>query len=224
MGKGLTTLLLSCVLFSLCASSFGQTCKSYTFSSNRAFTSCQDLPVLSAFLHWSYDQSTNKVDIAYRHTGTSTSRWVAWAINPTGSGMVGAQALVAYQNSSSVMRVYTSPVSGYGISTLTEGDLSFAVSNLSATFENSEMTIFATLTLGSGTTVNQVWQEGPLSGDSPSSHNTASSSENMKSAGSLNFLDDQATTSSGGGLTSRQRRQNVSNSISKAICCLIFEA
>jgi hypothetical protein len=72
--------------------------------------------------------------------------------------------------------------------------------------------------------VNQVWQEGPLSGDSPSSHNTASSSENMKSAGSLNFLDDQATTTSGGGLTSRQRRQNVSNSISKAICCLIFEA
>jgi hypothetical protein len=197
MGKGLTTLLLSCVLFSLCASSFAQTCKSYTFSSNKVFTSCQDLPVLNAFLHWSYDQSTNKVDIAYRHTGTSTSRWTAWAINPTGSGMVGAQALVAYQNSSSVMRVYTSPVSGYGISTLTEGDLSFAVSNLSASFANSEMTIFATLTLPSGTTVNQVWQEGPLSGDSPMSHNTASSSENMKSLGSLNFLEQQT---GGGGV------------------------
>jgi len=175
------------------------TCKSYTFSSNRVFTSCQDLPALNAFLHWSYDQSTNKVDIAYRHTGTSTSRWTAWAINPTGSGMVGAQALVAYQNSSSVMRVYTSPVSSYA-TTLAEGALSFGVSNLSATFENSnEMTIFATLTLGSGmTTVNQVWQEGPLSGDSPSIHDTASTSENMRSAGSLNFLEQQPTTPSTG--------------------------
>jgi hypothetical protein len=76
--------------------------------------------------------------------------------------------------------------------TLAEGSLSFGVSNLSATFENSEMTIFATLTLDSSmTTVNQVWQEGPLSGGSPSSHDTSSSSENMKSTGTLNFLDDQ---------------------------------
>jgi hypothetical protein len=114
--------------------------------------------------------------------------------------MVGAQALVAYQNSSSVMRVYTSPVSSYA-TTLTEGALSFGVSNLSATFENSnEMTIFATLTLGSGmTTVNQVWQEGPLSGDSPSIHNTASTSENMRSVGSVNFLEQQPTTPSTGG-------------------------
>jgi hypothetical protein len=114
--------------------------------------------------------------------------------------MVGAQALVAYQNSSSVMRVYTSPVSSYA-TTLAEGALSFGVSNLSATFENSnEMTIFATLTLGSSmTTVNQVWQEGPLSGDSPSIHDTASTSENMRSAGSLNFLEQQPTTPSTGG-------------------------
>jgi hypothetical protein len=191
MGKGLTTSLLSCVLFSLCASSFAQTCKSYAFSSNKVYSSCSDLPVLSAFLHWSYDQSTHKVEIAYRHTGTSTSNWVAWAINPTATGMVGAQALVAYQDSSSAIHAYTSPVTGYG-TTLAEGDLSFGVSNLSATFVNSEMTIFATLTLDSGmTTVNQVWQEGPLSGGSPSSHNTSSSSDNMKSAGTLNFLDDQ---------------------------------
>jgi hypothetical protein len=105
--------------------------------------------------------------------------------------MVGAQALVAYQNSNSAIHAYTSPVTGYG-TTLAEGSLSFGVSNLSATFENSEMTIFATLTLDSGmTTVNQVWQEGPLSGGSPSGHDTTPSSENMKSTSTLNFLDDQ---------------------------------
>jgi hypothetical protein len=223
MGKGLTTLLLSCVLFSLCASSFAQTCKSYTFSSNKVYSSCSDLPVLSAFLHWSYDQSTNKVEIAYRHTGTSTSNWVAWAINPTGTKMVGAQALVAYQNSSSAIRAYTSPVTDYG-TTLAEGDLSFGVSNLSATLENSEMTIFATLTLSSGmSTVNQVWQTGPLSGDSPSIHDTTASSENMKSMGSLNLLDDTATTTTtGGGVTSRVRRQNVSNSFFKVFFFFFF--
>jgi hypothetical protein len=209
MGKALTSLLLSCVLFSLCASSFAQTCKSYTFSSNRVYTSCQDLPVLSSFLHWTYDQPANKVDIAYRHTGTSTSRWIAWGLNPTGSGMVGTQALVAYQNSSSAIHAYTSPISSYS-TTLAQGDLSFVVSNLSATFESSEMTIFATLTLGStSTTVNQVWQEGPLSGSSPGVHDTASSSANMKSTGSINFLDGTATSTGGGGVTSRVRRQNV---------------
>ncbi|KAG2701182.1 hypothetical protein I3760_06G032500 [Carya illinoinensis] len=200
MGKPLTTLLLfSCVLFSLCASSFAQTCRSYTgFSNNNVYSSCQDLPVLNSYLHWNYDQSTSKVDIAYRVTRTSSSRWISWALNPTGQGMVGAQALVAFQNTSGVMRAYTSPVPNYQISTLTEGSLSFAVSNLSATFENgNEMFIFATLTLNSSmTTVNQVWQEGPLNGNAPSSHDTTSSSNNLRSTGTVNFLDVTATAPS----------------------------
>ncbi|XP_041005360.1 cytochrome b561 and DOMON domain-containing protein At5g47530-like [Juglans microcarpa x Juglans regia] len=212
MGKPLTTLLLfSCVLFSLCASSFAQTCKSYTgFSNNKLYSSCQDLPVLNSYLHWTYDQSSSQVDIAYRVTGTSSSRWISWALNPNGQGMVGAQALVAFQNSSGGMSAYTSPVSSYSISTLTEGPLSFAVSNLSATFENSnEMFIFATLTLDSGkTTVNQVWQEGPLNGNNPSSHNTASSSNNMRSTGTVNFLDATATTPSGV-VIPRLRKKNI---------------
>ncbi|KAF5468559.1 hypothetical protein F2P56_012702 [Juglans regia] len=196
MEKPLTTsFLFSCVLFSLCASSFAQTCKSYTgFSNNKVYSSCQDLPVLNSYIHWNYDQSTSKVEIAYRVTGTSSSRWISWALNPTGQGMLGAQALVAFQNISGGMRAYTSPVSSYSISTLTEGSLSFMVSNLSATFENNnEMFIFATLTLDSGMTkVNQVWQEGPLNGNNPISHTITSSSNNMKSIGTLNFLD--ATT------------------------------
>ena len=192
MGKASTTLFFSCVLLiSLCASSFAQTCKSYTFSSKRVYTSCQDLPVLSAFLHWSYDQSTNKVDVAFRLTGTSNSRWIAWGLNPTGQGMVGAQALVAYQTSSSAMHAYTSPVPAYH-TWLPEGSLSFGVSNLSATFENgNEMMIFATLAIDGGMkTVNHVWQEGPLIEGNPRKHDISPGSPNLRSFGTLDLLDD----------------------------------
>lgn len=193
----------------MCASSFAQTCKSDTFSSNKVYSSCQDLSVLSSFLHWNYDNSTNQVEIAFRRTGATTSSWIAWAINPSGLTMLGSQALVAYQNSSGAMHAYTSPVTSYG-TTLGEGTLSFAVSGLSATFENSEMTIFATLSLdGMSTTVNQVWQEGPLSGGVPASHDTSSSADNMKSVSTVNFLDAQATTTSGGTANSRLRKRNV---------------
>jgi hypothetical protein len=215
MSRAFKALLFSCVLFSICVSiSFAQTCKTYAFTGNRAYSSCQDLSVLSSYLHWSYNQSTNKVDIAFRHTGTSTSRWISWAINPQGEKMIGSQALVAHQNSSGLIHAYTAPLTGYAVS---EGSLSFGVSNLSATFDaaNGEMSIFATLTLTSSmTTVTQVWQEGPLNGNTPGSHDTGSNAANMRSMSSLNFLDDQTTpTSSGGSANSKLRKRNVSDSI-----------
>ena len=214
MSKALTTLLFSCILFSLSVSSYAQTCKSYTFSSNTVYASCQDLPVLNAFLHYNYSSTANTLDLAYRVTGATATNWISWAINPTKAEMTGSQALVAFQNSSGAMRVYTSSVASTSISTLSESTLSFGVSNLNGSFVNGEMTIFATLTLSSGmTTVNQVWQVGPVSGDNPQSHATGSNAANMRSVGTLNLVD--GTTSSGGGTSSKIRRQNVSDSIFK---------
>ncbi len=101
--------------------------------------------------------------------------------------MIGSQALVAHQNSSGLIHAYTAPLTGYAVS---EGSLSFAVSNLAATFANGEMSIFATLTLPSGmTNVTQVWQEGPLNGNTPGQHDTGSNAANMRSMSSLNLLD-----------------------------------
>lgn len=207
MKPAMKTLLFSCalVLSLLVSSSTAQTCSSQTFTNNAIFSNCNDLPVLNSYLHWTYNQSTHIAEIAYRHTGVTTSDWVAWAINPTGTGMVGSQALIAYQNSSSVMHAYTSPISQYQTS-LPEGDLSFGVSNLAAVYASGEITIFATLQLSSSlTTVNQVWQDGPLSSGSPNIHSTTGDSLNSK--GTVNFLSGQ-TTSSGSG-TSKQRRRNV---------------
>ncbi|XP_050247843.1 cytochrome b561 and DOMON domain-containing protein At4g17280-like [Quercus robur] len=198
MSKALTTLLFSCILFSLSVSSYAQTCKSYTFSSNTVYASCQDLPVLNAFLHYNYSSTANTLDLAYRVTGATATNWISWAINPNGQQMAGSQALVAFQNSSGAMRVFTSSVASTSIATLSESALSFGVSNLNGSFVNGEMTIFATLTLSSGmTTVNQVWQVGPVSGDNPQSHDTSSNAANMRSVGTLNLLN--GTTASGGG-------------------------
>ncbi|KAK4803052.1 hypothetical protein SAY86_001255 [Trapa natans] len=186
----------------------GQTCSNYSFPSNQAFGSCTDLPYLNSYLHWDYHASTGKVKIAYRRPSADTSKWVAWAINPTSTGMDGAQAMVAYQQSNGSVRAYTSPIDG-DQTKLEEGNLSFDVSDLSATYASGEMTIFATITLpaGNGTTVNQVWQEGPLTGGgTPGPH--AFSGANTLSKGSLDFASGLVGSAGKGG-DSRLRRKYI---------------
>ncbi|CAM8953026.1 unnamed protein product [Rhodiola kirilowii] len=202
-------LLLACLtISSLLASVSAQTCNSYKFTTNDVFASCNDLPVLKSYLHWNYDNSTRKATIAYRQTGVSTSQWVAWAINPTGSKMVGSQSLVAHHNSSGSVEAFTSPILSYGTS-LAKGDLSFAVSGLRASYSGTEMTIFATIDLpGSTSQVNQVWQVGPMSGSSFGSHSF--SGDNIKSMSTIDFQSGQSTGGSGSsGIASRIRKRNI---------------
>ncbi|KAK6919247.1 AIR12, DOMON domain [Dillenia turbinata] len=214
----LKTLFLMFVLFfALFSSSSAQTCKSYSFSNNNAYSSCVDLSQLSSYLYWTYDSSANTVDIAYRHPGATSSDWIAWAINPTSTGMLGAQALVAYMNSSSLPYAYTSPISSYNTQ-LQAGDLSFGVSSLSAEYGNNEMIIFATVDLSSiGTKVNQVWQIGPVNGNSLGAHST-SNSANLNSFGTIDFQSGNSTQSSGGGSTqTKKNTHGVLNAVSWGI-------
>lgn len=199
-------------------SSHAQTsaCGSYTFTKNKIFASCSDLPHLNSFLHWNFDQSTWKLQMAYRHKGVTASKWVAWAINPNinsaSAAMLGAQSLVAFQQSSGTTKVYKSPIGSSYSTSLVEGNLTYEVSDLSAEYLNSdEMIIFATWALPTNsTTILQVWQEGPVSSDSPSAHVTVAPNINAK--GTLDLLSGQTTSSGGGG--SRIRKKNVSNSVS----------
>ncbi|KAL9243461.1 hypothetical protein vseg_017346 [Gypsophila vaccaria] len=182
------------------------TCSQYAFQTSNVanrtsptnFHTCVDLPVLNSFLHWTYIPATATLEIAYRHRSLSppTSKWVAWAINPTGNGMVGAQCLVAHRNpKDGSMIAYTSPVSGYGTK-LGKGDLSFKVTGLSAVGSNNEIIIFATLEVPrNATTLNQLWQDGPLSSDAaPLIHSI--SGPNVRSTASLNLLSGVAATTS----------------------------
>lgn len=206
----LTHIVIFSLLFSLSTPSHAQSCANYNFASNQIFTSCIDLPYLNSFLHWNYDQSAKSLEIAYRQAGVSTSRWVAWAINPAGQGMIGAQSLVAFQKSDGTMRVYTTPITRYQTQ-LQQGDLSFPVSDLSATYVGNEIIIFATLKLDSNLSsskVNLVWQEGPVSGDSPAMHLT--SGPNARSMGTV----DRVSADSGtihGSFNSQTKKKNVRN-------------
>ncbi|KDP32910.1 hypothetical protein JCGZ_13691 [Jatropha curcas] len=197
-------------------SSSAQRCSSYTFSSNQIFSACSDLPYLNSFLHWNYNSSSNKLQIAYRQAGVSSSNWVAWAINPTSKGMVGSQALIAYQKSDGTIKAYTSPISSYQPS-LQEGKLSYDVSDLSATYANNEMIIFANLELSNigSTTINQVWQEGPVSGDTPQIHPT--SGANVQSMGTVNLLSGAAGASEGNDKIRKRNIHGVLNAVSWGI-------
>jgi hypothetical protein len=209
MDKSLTTtLLFSCfLLISLSVSSLAQSCGSYSFSNSQKYSACNDLSQLNCFLHWTYHPSNMTADIAFRKTGASTTNWIAWALNPTRQGMGGSQALVAYQQSDSTMRVYTATVDASG--SMQPANLSFGVPNISAEYySGGDMIIFATLQLSASlVSTNQVWQEGPLSGGSPGPHPTTG--QNMQSVGTVNFVSGTAT-STGGGTSSKARKRNVS--------------
>lgn len=183
-----THVLLSVLLMlSLFGASKAQNCSTYTFSNGRAFSNCNNLPVLNSFIHWNYHQSNHSIDIAYRHTQISSSNWVAWALNPNASGMLGAQALVAFVGTDGLVRAYTAPVTSF-VTTLPEGDLSFEVPTKTAEFvENNQIVIYATISLPpGGTSFNQVWQHGNLSSaGAPQRHDT--SGDHMRSSGTIDF-------------------------------------
>lgn len=209
MGKrlGTTVLFLVALALSASSSSYAQNCSDHVFSNGARFAVCNRLPVLDSFLHWTYHRENHTADIAYRHSNVTASNWVAWALNIGGSGMRGAQCLVAIPNSNGSVRAYTTPISGYGTQ-LQQGDLSFRVSNLSAVFSNRETTIFATLFLPANRTqFNTVWQDGTVSGGTPSIHST--SGDNVKSTGTVDFATGQSAGGGGAGTTSVMRRRNV---------------
>ncbi|XP_022728400.1 cytochrome b561 and DOMON domain-containing protein At5g35735-like [Durio zibethinus] len=215
MEKAWKIVLFSCLVGSLLASSSAQTCLTQTFSNNKQYANCSDLPALNCYLHWTYDQAAGTLDIAFRHTGTTSSRWSAWAINPEGPRMLGSQALVAFVNSSGVAHAFTTSIDTMSPS-MQQSDLSFAVPNLSATFENNEMTIFAVLRISESLlSTSQVWQEGPVDNGQPGIHPT--SGANLQSAGSVNFLTGQSGGSASGSRTRRRNVHGVLNAVSWGI-------
>ncbi|KAJ4730100.1 Cytochrome b561 and DOMON domain-containing protein [Melia azedarach] len=185
------------VIFFLSASqSSAQSCKNYAFSDKKKYAACNDLRASNSYLHWNYDEATGTVEIAYRHAGIEPTRWVAWAINPTGNGMIGAQSLVAYRNASGILRAYTSPVTSYR-TRLQEGKLSFQVPNLAADFSNNEVIIFATIILPKNTTtVNHLWQDGPVIGDHLGMHSL--SGDQVRSMGTVDLLSGKVVATKGG--------------------------
>ncbi|XP_009616776.1 cytochrome b561 and DOMON domain-containing protein At5g47530-like [Nicotiana tomentosiformis] len=179
-------MLAFCFFFSLFFISSAQTnCSDFQFH-DKSFDSCSNLHTLNSFIHWNFYQPSRTVEIAFRRSENVHGRWLAWAINPTSTGMVGSQAFVALQHSDGTLEAYTSPINTYG-TMLEKGDLSLRVYDVSAQNINGEVIIFAKFEIptNGSTVVNHVWQEGPLQDDKPRIHDL--SGDNVKSFGTLDF-------------------------------------
>ncbi|VVA98392.1 unnamed protein product [Arabis nemorensis] len=148
----------------LISPSVSQTCKSQTFSGDKSYPHCLDLPQLKAFLHYSYDPANTTLAVVFSAPPSKPGGWIAWAINPKSTGMVGAQTLVAYKDpDNGVAVVKTLNISSY--SSLTPSKLAFDVWDMKAEEASRSLRIFARIKvpadLAANGKVNQVWQVGP---------------------------------------------------------------
>ncbi|KAJ4965120.1 hypothetical protein NE237_016969 [Protea cynaroides] len=136
------------------------TCSSQKLTGNRVYDNCNDLPHLSSYLHWSYDSSKSSLKIAFLAPPAKSDGWISWAINPTKPGMIGSQALIAY-NVDGNMTVKTFDLNSY--KQIVPSKIAYEVSDMEAEYSGGTMTIFATIALPANTTtINQVWQVGGI--------------------------------------------------------------
>ncbi|KAL2508178.1 Cytochrome [Forsythia ovata] len=206
MASSLTLVTLLLLMVSLISPSQSATCQSQTFTSNRLYTFCNDLPSLNSYLHWTYDPANSTLSLSFIATPARPNGWIAWAINPTSTGMVGSQALIAFKDSKDAMTVKTYNITSYN--PLTESKVWYEVKESSAEISGGVMRIFATIVLPEKgkSTVNHVWQVGPsVTTGVPDKHEFQPA--NLNSKGSLDLLKGQSTASTDGG--SRTKKKNI---------------
>lgn len=217
---GAGAVLAACILTLLAplpahAASGGGRCAGESFSANRAYAACNDLPRLGASVHWTYDRASGDLSVAFVAAPAAPGGWVAWALNPSGDGMAGAQALVAGPFSSdggagTSWAVRTYNISGYALGE--PGPIAFPASDLAAELgADGRVRVFGRLGLGAagygGGVLNQVWQVGAAvsSGGVPAPH--AMGADNLAAKTKLDLL--RATTAAAG-VDSATRKRNVS--------------
>ncbi|GFQ00130.1 auxin-induced in root cultures protein 12 [Phtheirospermum japonicum] len=183
--SSLLLLLLAAVALLISPAS-SQTCRSQSF--NQTYANCRDLPTLRAYLHWTYNPSARPnptLDIAFIAPPATRDGWIAWALNPTRSGMLGSQSLIAFRdgtNGSMVVRTYN--ITSYA--SIAESPIAYEVLSRRAESSDGVMRIFATLALPAGhaAELNQVWQVGAaVRNGVPARHDF--SPANLNSTGTL---------------------------------------
>ncbi|KAI9071730.1 hypothetical protein K1719_039086 [Acacia pycnantha] len=199
---------ISAIFFALSFSSVQSlTCTSQKLPDKKVFSNCTDLSSLSATLHYSYNATNNSLSIAYVATPANPGGWVSWALNPTGEGMVGAQAIIAFKSNSTVV-AKTYNLSSY--KSIEESKLSFEVWDLSAVESDGAITILASVKVpGKPDKLNQVWQVGPsVTNGMPDKHTFTPANLNAKSTLSV------STSTSAGENTTSTNSTEKSGSVS----------
>ncbi|GLU08022.1 hypothetical protein SLE2022_249520 [Rubroshorea leprosula] len=162
--------------------------------SKKTFVNCSDLPTLNATLHYTYDATNSSLSVAFVAAPATPEGWTAWAINPTGTGMLGAQALIALKSKGSLL-VKKYNLSSY--SSIQEVDkLSFDVWDLKVESGTSgKYVIYASLKVPDRVEkLNQVWQVGAnATNGRPEKH--AITTENLGSKTELQLVEKETAAS-----------------------------
>lgn len=201
------------VAVSLISPSQSATCTSQTFNNNKLYSFCIDLPNLNSFLHWTYTPAQSTLSIAFVAPPATPAGWISWAINPTDTGMVGSQALIAFRDANGAMTVKAYNISAYD--KLDQSGVWFQVKESSAEFSGGVIRLFATLILPvSGlATVNHVWQVGPsVTNGVVDKHSFQTA--NLEAKGILDLLKGQSTGGAGAGAgagDAKTKNRNVSS-------------
>ncbi|BFG42636.1 hypothetical protein CerSpe_289100 [Prunus speciosa] len=208
---------LTLALVLLISPAHSLTCTTQTFTNNKLYSKCVDLPTLKSYLHWTYDSSNSTLSIAFIATPAKSDGWIAWAINPTGTGMAGAQTLLAYKKSDGSMDVKTFNISSY--SSIVESTLAFDVLNTSAESSGGVFRLFAKLKVEMES-VNHVWQVGPsVSNGFPAKHDF--NTDNLQAKGSLSLTGGTTTTTTTTG-DSRLKKRNIHGILNAVSWGLLF--
>ncbi|MED6172483.1 hypothetical protein PIB30_050529 [Stylosanthes scabra] len=200
-------LLLYFILITLIANTYAKTCTTQNLTdasnNNKLYANCMDLPKQNAFLHWTHNASNSTLSVAFVAIPPFLGGWVAWAINPTSTGMVGAQALVAYKGDDGVVTVFPLNIQSYS---MTSRNLTIDVWNLRGEEDGGVIRIFVNIKVPeNAVTLNQVWQVGPsVTAGRIDRH--ALAPENLNSKGPLNLDGSQSVVD---GVDSRTKRKNI---------------
>jgi len=167
LNAAVLSLLSLSVLLPASLSQSHSSCKSHKFSTKKTFENCIDLPTLNAAVHWTFDAATSALSMAF---SAKSDGWIAWGLNPQGSGMVGTQALIAGKFAGAALSVDTYDIQSYHAAV--KGPISYNVTGISAEESaDGKIAIFGDWALPKGqSTVNQVWQVGPIVGVKPGRH------------------------------------------------------
>ncbi|KAL5548907.1 hypothetical protein UlMin_004138 [Ulmus minor] len=90
---------------------------------------------------------------------SSSDRWIAWAIHPTGTGMARTQSLIAFKDSKGSVIVKTYNIISYSF--VVESKLFLDVWETKVEFSDGVMRIFVKVkVLKKAKLVNHIWQVG----------------------------------------------------------------
>ncbi|KAK3415183.1 hypothetical protein EUGRSUZ_H00738 [Eucalyptus grandis] len=186
--RGLPAAALLLLLLVLAPAADALACSSQNITNSTLYSTCLDLPTLSASLHFSYDRANSSAAVAFvAAPPKGEDGWVAWALNPTATGMFGAQALIAFRDAG-VMTVKTYNITN---TTVRESPISFETWDRAAEYKSADgtMRIYAKIKLPTGdpAKLNQVWQVGSsVTNGVPDQH--AMAAENLGSKGTLDLV------------------------------------